>query len=73
MARDMGLSPTPLGQAPNVKLMRVLFLSAWFPFPQRNGSELRIYNLLRGLGRQHDVTLLSFANDVTATAAAKPL
>jgi polysaccharide biosynthesis protein PslH len=43
--------------------MKILFLSGWFPFPPRNGSELRIYNLLRGLGQQHRATLLSFADD----------
>ncbi len=40
--------------------MRILFLSRWFPYPPGNGSKLRIYNLLRGLGAQHDITLLSF-------------
>jgi polysaccharide biosynthesis protein PslH len=42
--------------------MRVLFLSRWFPFPPDNGSKLRIYNLLRGLSRCHEVTLLSFTD-----------
>src|SRR5215831_12854055 len=40
--------------------MKILFLSRWFPYPVNNGSKLRIYNLLRGLGQQNDVTLLSF-------------
>ncbi len=42
--------------------MKILFLSRWFPFPTNNGSKLRIYNLLCGLGEYHDVTLLSFAD-----------
>ncbi|GAB4543403.1 MAG: glycosyltransferase family 4 protein [Anaerolineae bacterium] len=42
--------------------MRILFLSSWFPYPPNNGSKLRIYNLLRGLARHHQVTLLSFAD-----------
>lgn len=42
--------------------MKILFLSRWFPYPANNGSKLRIYNLLRGLGQHHDVTLLSFAD-----------
>jgi polysaccharide biosynthesis protein PslH len=46
--------------------MKILFLSGWFPFPPGNGSELRIYNLLRGLGQWHEVTLLSFADDMQA-------
>jgi len=42
--------------------MKILFLSRWFPYPANNGSKLRIYNLLRGLAKHHDVTLLSFAD-----------
>jgi polysaccharide biosynthesis protein PslH len=42
--------------------MKILFLSQWFPYPTNNGSKLRIYNLLRGLAQQHEVTLLSFAD-----------
>jgi glycosyltransferase involved in cell wall biosynthesis len=42
--------------------MQILFLSAWFPYPADNGSKLRIYNLLRGLSSQHDITLISFAD-----------
>ena len=44
--------------------MRILFLSRWFPFPPNNGSKLRIYNLLRGLGMHHAVTLVSFADEL---------
>ena len=42
--------------------MKILFLSRWFPYPVNNGSKVRIYNLLRGLGPHHDVTLLSFVD-----------
>lgn len=42
--------------------MKILFLSRWFPYPVNNGSKVRIYNLLRGLSRHHDVTLLSFVD-----------
>jgi glycosyltransferase involved in cell wall biosynthesis len=41
--------------------MHIVFLSRWYPFPADNGSKIRIYNLLRQLGRRHDVTLLTFA------------
>ncbi|MCB1021113.1 MAG: glycosyltransferase [Acidobacteria bacterium] len=41
--------------------MRILFLSAWFPFPHDNGSKLRIFNLLRGLSQTHEVTLYSLS------------
>lgn len=43
-------------------MSRLLFLSRWFPYPPNNGSKLRIFNLLRGLSEEHDVTLLSFAD-----------
>jgi glycosyltransferase involved in cell wall biosynthesis len=42
--------------------MKILFLSRWFPYPLNNGSKLRIYNLLRGLARHHQVTLLTFVD-----------
>ena len=43
--------------------MRILFLSRWFPYPTDNGSKLRIWNLLRGLSEQHEVSLISFADE----------
>ena len=43
-------------------MSRLLFLSRWFPYPPNNGSKLRIFNLLRGLSEEHDVTLLTFAD-----------
>lgn len=46
--------------------MKILFLSRWFPYPTNNGSKLRIYNLLRGLSKHHDVTLLSFSDQPKA-------
>lgn len=50
--------------------MQILFLSGWFPYPTTNGSKLRIYNLLRGLAAQHQVTLLTFGEE-TITESAK--
>lgn len=49
-----------LGRQMAARGMNILFLSAWFPFPPTNGSELRINALLRGLAARHEVTLLSF-------------
>jgi polysaccharide biosynthesis protein PslH len=42
--------------------MRLLFISGWLPYPPDNGTKIRIYNLLRGLAAEHEVTLLSFAD-----------
>ncbi len=47
--------------------MRILFLSRWFPHPPSNGSKLRIYNLIKGLSINHEVTLLSFADEPADT------
>jgi glycosyltransferase involved in cell wall biosynthesis len=40
--------------------MRVLFLSPWYPYPQNNGSKIRIYNLLKSLARKNEIHLISF-------------
>jgi polysaccharide biosynthesis protein PslH len=42
--------------------MRILFLSRWFPYPQDNGSKIRVYNLLKYLASRHTVDLLSFSS-----------
>ncbi|NJO84180.1 MAG: glycosyltransferase [Blastochloris sp.] len=53
--------------------MRILFLSAWCPLPADNGSKLRISHLLRGLGRTHEVDLLTFAPEHQSLAAMNEL
>ncbi len=42
-------------------MLRLLYLATWFPYPIDIGYKHRVYNLLRALGRRHEVTLLSFA------------
>ena len=44
-------------------MMRILFLSYWYPYPLDNGSKIRILGLLRGLAQQHEVTFISFADE----------
>lgn len=39
--------------------MRILFVSAWFPYPPDNGSRIRVYNLMKALSREHEVFLIS--------------
>jgi len=46
--------------------MRILFLSGWFPYPPDNGVRIRTYNLLKGLARTHEATLVSFALEPVA-------
>jgi glycosyltransferase involved in cell wall biosynthesis len=43
--------------------MKILFLSRWFPYPPDNGSRIRVLNLIRGLAKNHEVDLISFAQD----------
>ena len=40
--------------------VKILFLSRWYPDPPDNGSKLRIFHLLNGLRKRHDVDLISF-------------
>jgi glycosyltransferase involved in cell wall biosynthesis len=42
--------------------MRVLIVSAQFPFPPRFGFAIRAYQLARQVATRHDVTLLSYAS-----------
>ena len=44
--------------------MKILFLSAWLPYPPINGAKIRIYNLIRQLSKQHEVTLLAFSQTI---------
>jgi polysaccharide biosynthesis protein PslH len=41
--------------------MKVLVVSAHFPFPPRSGVKMRNYQLTRQLARRHEVTLLCYA------------
>lgn len=43
--------------------MKILFLSAWFPYPPDNGSRIRVYNLMKALAREHKVYLISLLQD----------
>ena len=49
-------------RAVQVGLMRVLFLSTWFPFPLSQGSKIRAYHLIKAIARNHDSALVSFAD-----------
>ncbi len=53
--------------------MKMLLLAPYPPYPPRSGGALRIYNLLVGLARHHDIWLLTSAPDDAAVAALAPL
>lgn len=40
--------------------MKILFVSALLPYPPYQGGQVRIYNLLKQVSRDHEITLLSF-------------
>jgi glycosyltransferase involved in cell wall biosynthesis len=53
--------------------MQILALSPWRPWPADNGSKLRIYHLLRGLGHNNTLDLLSFCPNMPVKEAEQHL
>jgi polysaccharide biosynthesis protein PslH len=45
------------------KLMNILFVSRWYPYPFDNGSKIRIFNLIRTLSKSHRIDLISFSSE----------
>lgn len=43
--------------------MRVLLLSAWFPYPPDNGARIRTLSLMRSLSHRHEVHLISLLQE----------
>lgn len=43
--------------------MKILYLSAWFPYPPDNGARIRAYYLMKSLAEKHDVYLISLLQD----------
>ncbi len=39
--------------------MKILLISSFFPYPLYSGGQVRLYNLLRSLGKKHEITLIS--------------
>ncbi|MNX71028.1 GDP-mannose-dependent alpha-(1-2)-phosphatidylinositol mannosyltransferase [compost metagenome] len=48
--------------------MKILFLTAAFPYPPHDGERVRTYHLLRILGKRFDVHVLTFFRDPTELA-----
>lgn len=40
--------------------MKILFVSAVFPYPLRSGGQVRMYQLLKRLSKRHEITLASY-------------
>jgi hypothetical protein len=43
--------------------MNILFVSAILPYPLYSGGQIRIYNLLKELSKDHRISLYSFIRD----------
>jgi polysaccharide biosynthesis protein PslH len=48
--------------------VRILIVSAQFPYPPRSGFAMRVFHLARRLAERHEVTLLSYATEEEAVA-----
>jgi polysaccharide biosynthesis protein PslH len=48
--------------------VRILIVSAQFPYPPRSGFAMRLFHLARRLAERHEVTLLSYATAEEAAA-----
>ncbi|MDW8326829.1 MAG: glycosyltransferase [Anaerolineales bacterium] len=51
-------------------MTRLLFLTPQLPYPPRQGTAIRNWGLIKHLGRQHNVSLLTFAEDNRSVAEA---
>src|SRR3989344_9184440 len=40
--------------------MKIVFVSAVFPYPLYSGGQVRVFNLLKRLSTKHDISLFSF-------------
>lgn len=43
--------------------MKILMLTPYLPYPIWSGGQIRTYNLLKNLSREHEITLFSFIRD----------
>ena len=53
--------------------MKILFLSLRCPYPPHRGDRIRSYNFIKQLSKQHDVTLVYFAESESDIESAKDL
>lgn len=53
--------------------MKILFVSAVLPYPLHSGGQIRIYQLLSRLSRNHEITLVSFIRQDSERLLAKHL
>lgn len=45
--------------------MKILFVSALMPYPLYSGGQVRVYNLLSRLSKDHEITLVTFLRNIS--------
>lgn len=53
--------------------MKILFVSALMPYPLHSGGQVRVYNLLSRLSRNHEITMVTFLRDLSEKQYEKDL
>jgi len=53
--------------------MKILFVSAIMPYPLYSGGQVRVYNLLSRLGKNHEITLVTFLRNLSEKRYEKDL
>lgn len=43
--------------------MKILLVSSYLPFPLYSGGHIRLYNLIKNLSEEHDITLICEKRD----------
>lgn len=43
--------------------MKILMISSYLPFPLRSGGEIRLYNLIKNISEEHEITLICEKRD----------
>ena len=53
--------------------MKLLFLTGNLPYPPTDGWKIRVFSLVRGLARRHEVTVVSFMRRIDDALAVEQL
>lgn len=51
--------------------MKIIFVSALFPYPLHSGGQVRMFNLIKKLSQKHEITLFSFIRSESENAFKK--
>ncbi len=49
------------GRFDKQSVMKILYLSPWYPYPPDNGAKTRVYNLLNILAKKYEVIFIAFS------------